>query len=107
MITDNRIFWLIAAEQMPYPERVSFGSVVAVIRNQSSPTILLYPRGQPLHNDTSLGTHFHVVSCFFWLVQSSKTRTPVLADKHKASIPHTWCLGAVALLGHAGTGGAF
>lgn len=101
MIKGNRMFWLIATGPMPYPESVSFGSIVAVIRNQSSPTILLYPRGESLHNDTSLRTHFHVVSGFFWLVQSSKTRTPVLADKHKAGIPHTWCLGAVALLGHS------
>ncbi|KAF2983782.1 hypothetical protein EK904_010563 [Melospiza melodia maxima] len=50
---------VIAVKQMPYPERVSFGSIVAVICDQSGPTILLYPRGQPLHNDTSLRTHFH------------------------------------------------
>jgi len=69
---------------MTYPESVSFGSIMTVISNQCSPTILFYPADKPLKDDTSLRTHLHVIPCFFRLAQSSKIKTPALASEYRA-----------------------
>lgn len=73
---------------MPYPESVSFGSIVTVISNQCGPAILFNATGKSLNEDTGLRTYFHVISRFLRLVQSSNIKTPVLANRYRA---RTFC----------------